>query len=288
MQPEIRGFIKDLKYEVQISKFRKYIVTIALLGSAAHNEFIKGESDIDFIVVVKKAEQKKVVAEFIAKTLKKLDKKYSLKLEETCTDRKKYGNEILNILIKIESYFFFGVPFYVMSLEDYDFLNNKIKNPRIWFLATFLGSLNTFLINIKDTGKTIYGENLLRKIHINLTFYDRVKIFIEQGYVLLACFLFFPFDRKLALKHAVKASLYQEEFDLLFLHKHLRGYIKDAKVFNSVFSENKFFIDHIKKALYYRKKYNKISITYFECAKFIGATVKFIFQTMRNARSVGK
>ncbi|MEK6888349.1 MAG: nucleotidyltransferase domain-containing protein [Candidatus Aenigmatarchaeota archaeon] len=281
MQTEIRNFSRDLKKEVNASKYKKEIVTIVLLGSAARGEFIKGESDIDFIVVVKSSKSKRTVTKFISRVLNKLNKRYDLRLEETCTDREKYKNEILTMITKLEALTFFGVPFYVISMEDYDFFRNKISSPRIWFLGTFLGSLNEFLISVKDTGKVIYGKNLLKLINVKLDFSDRIKVIMEQGLILFASVLIFPFNTKLSLKHAVKASLYQEEFDLLFLQKHLKGYVKDTKTFNAVFSDNKFFVNHLKKTIYYRKNYGRIRVSRAECAKFIGSTMRFIFGTMK-------
>ena len=281
MQQIIEKFTTGLKKTVQNSRYRNQIVSIVLIGSAARGEFIKGESDIDFIVVVRKNSQKKAVTKFVSGVLNKLDKKLDMRLKETCTDRNDYHNEILKMIMRIESSVFFGVPFYTISLEDYDFFRNRIQNPKVWFVATFLGSLNQFLLNVKDTGKTIYGRNLMKLVSVRLTHWDKAKIFGEQMLVMLAGVLVFPFNSKLALKHFIKSSLYQEEFDLLFLHRHLKGYVRDRKVFCGAFSSDRKFVRHLKKSIDYRLNYKTINPGRSETLKYMTETFFFIIGTMR-------
>ena len=284
MQQIIEKFTTGLKKTVQNSRYRNQIVSIVLIGSAARGEFIKGESDIDFIVVVRKNSQKKAVTKFVSGVLNKLDKKLDMRLKETCTDRNDYHNEILKMIMRIESSVFFGVPFYTISLEDYDFFRNRIQNPKVWFVATFLGSLNQFLLNVKDTGKTIYGRNLMKLVSVRLTHWDKAKIFGEQMLVMLAGVLVFPFSSKLALKHFIKSSLYQEEFDLLFLHRHLKGYVRDRKTFCGAFSSDRKFVRHLKKSIDYRLNYKTINPGRSETLKYMTETFFFIIGTMRKVR----
>src|SRR3989344_6495779 len=281
MQPIIEKFASDIRREIRKSRFRSQVVSIVLLGSAARGEFIKGESDIDFIVVVRRNSQKKAVTKFVSQVLNRLDKKLDMHLKETCSDRNDYHNEILNIIMRLESSVFFGVPFYTISLEDYDFFRNRIQNPKIWFVATFLGSLNQFLLNVKDTGKTIYGRDLLKLVSVRLTHWDKAKIFGEQMLVMLAGGLVFPFSSKLGLKHFIKSSLYQEEFDLLFLHRHLKGYVRDRKVFCGAFSSDRKFVRHLKKSIDYRLNYKTINPGRSETLKYMTETFFFIIGTMR-------
>ncbi|HLC67628.1 MAG TPA: nucleotidyltransferase domain-containing protein, partial [archaeon] len=98
MQPIINKFASDLRREIKKSRFRNQVVSIVLLGSAARGEFIKGESDIDFIVIVKKNSQKKEVTKFVSGVLNKLDKRLDTHLKETCSDRNDYHNDILNMI----------------------------------------------------------------------------------------------------------------------------------------------------------------------------------------------
>ncbi len=281
MQGRINRFVRDFRSAVGRSRYRKNIVSAVLLGSAARGEFIKGESDVDIIIVVRRKDDKKPVTDFMGKLIYRLNKKHQLMLEETCTDRKKYSNEILNIILKIEASAFFGVPFYVISYDEYDFLKNRINSPRIWFLATFLGSLNSLLLSIKDTGKIIYGKNLLKLIDVRLTFADRVKINMQEVAVIGASLLVLLFSPKLAVKHAVKASLYQEEFDLILLHRHMHGYVKDRKKFESLFTGNRFAIAHLRKALHYRKNYDKLHVSRHGAAIFVMSTIKFLAENDR-------
>ncbi|MBI3190315.1 nucleotidyltransferase domain-containing protein [archaeon] len=286
MQFIIKNFIRDFKHMVEKSKFNKSVISIVLLGSAARGEFIKGESDIDFIVIVKSSSDKMPVTKFVSKCLEKLNKRHNLKLEETCLDRKKYDNKILNMIIKIEAATFFGTQFYVISLNDYDFFKNKISDPRLWLIATFLLPINQFLLNVKDTGITVYGKNLIKLIDARMAFSDKIKIIVDQYLILIGSSLMLPFNPKLALKNALKASLNREEFDLMFLHKHLSGYKKDRKAFESVVSDDAEAIKHIRKALNYRKNYNRITVSHDEATKFISDTYSFVFNSLRKMGSL--
>jgi hypothetical protein len=286
MQAIIRNFTKDLRWTVEKSEFRKSILSIVLLGSAAKGEFIKGESDIDFIVIVRNNSDKRPVTKFMNCTLTKLNEKHHLGLEETCLNRKKYDNIILNMLIKIESATFFGTQFYVISTSDYDFVKNKISDPRLWFIATFLLPINQFLLNVKDTGITVYGKDFMKLLNVKLTFPDKIKIIAEQYLILIGSSLILPFNPKLALKNALKASLGQEEFNLMFLHKHPSGYMKDRKFFESVFSNDDRAINHIRKSLNYRKNYNNIDVSYDESTKFISDSYSFVFNSLKNMGSL--
>jgi hypothetical protein len=86
----------------------------------------------------------------------------------------------------------------------------------------------------------------------------------------------FPFDKKQALKYAFKCSLWQEEFDLLFAHKHLKGYTKDKKKFQKLFKGNRFMLSHLETAINYRRNFKNLKISNQECWNFIQSTRRFI------------
>ena len=281
MQKEIRRFVEDIKTNVKKSPHKSKIISIVLLGSAARGEWIKGESDVDIIIVVKQNKYKDEVTGFFGNLLNRLNKKHKLDLEETTTVGKKHNNALINGIMKAEAFVFFGVPFYVVSLDDYDFFRNKIKDPRVWFLATFLGSINTFLISVKNTAKVIYGKDILKQIHVKITFFDRFMVNLEQFYIILASLLILPFDQKMALKHAMKATIYQEELDLLFIGKHTRGYLKDQKLFDKIFIGSRFLKNHLRKTLYYRVNFKKIDLSKKEVSDYIWSTVTFLKENNR-------
>lgn len=273
MQKELKPFISDFRLAVRQSPFSKDIISIILLGSAVKGEWIRGESDIDFIVVTKSRECKDNVSAFIEKTIKKLNKKYSMQLEKTTTIYKR-TNPFLGFIFNIERAVFFGVPFYVISKEEFDLAHKKIRNAKVLLLAS-LFSLDVFLESLKETAKIIYGQNLLKEIKTNVTAFDRIKILNQQFFVMLASILILPFDAKLALKHAVKCSLYEEEFDLILLHKKTHGYFKDEKAYEKII-KSRFSLNHFEKSLYYRKQWHKITIKNYECFKFILNTIRFV------------
>ena len=219
MQKPIQRFLKDLKTQIRKTAYNKRIVSVVLLGSAAQGEWIRGESDIDMIIVVKTNDDKKPISEFFQLLMKKLNKKHRLKLEDTTAIYKKYKNPVIAAFMKIEESTLIGRPYYIISLDDYDFIKNKIKDPRVWFLATFVGPLNIFLLSLKRTGKTIYGKNLLKYIDVKVSSFERFKLGVSQAYFILASLIMLPFNSKLALKHSIKATLHQEEDGLLLLGK---------------------------------------------------------------------
>lgn len=138
-------------------QFPNQIVSIILFGSATTNEWVYGKSDIDCIVLIKERKMRRQVENYLHDTLLDLDKKYNLKLVETCTTYKKTNNHAMNLILKTESMMMFGKPFYVISEDQLDLKNAKIRNDlKIQIGISVLASLSMFLYRIKCTGKIIW------------------------------------------------------------------------------------------------------------------------------------
>lgn len=237
--------------------------------------WVRGESDVDFIVVVKNKQSKKQVEKFFGRLLEKLDKKHNLQLEKATTNRKSRG-AVVNFVFRLESSAFLGVPFYVVSQDEFELSRNRVNSTKMKFLATFVGSLNTFLVSLRRTALTIYGKNLLQDIKTYMSFSDKVRLFVQQMWIMAMAFLLLDFDKKLALKHAVKASLYEEEFFLLMRHLKIHGYKKDTDLFKEHMDKKD--ASHLSKALSYRKSYNQINPAKDDVRKFLHDTMSFIFR----------
>ncbi|MBI2579234.1 MAG: nucleotidyltransferase domain-containing protein [Candidatus Aenigmarchaeota archaeon] len=276
MQSAIQHFLFDLKKEIKKSAVRKDIVSVILIGSAARGDWVRGKSDVDFLVVAKSGKEKRKVSSFFRKALDKLNKKHDLRLEDSCTDEKKFHNAILNAVLKLESGFLFGVPFYVISQEDFDLVKKKISDRKIWFMMTFVASLSSFLKNIKETGKVVYGADLVREIkESRLSFFDHVKIFLVPYYILALGFLSLH-DGKTAMNHAIKACLLEADDELLLLERHLGSYDKDEHAYERIFSRLPYNIEHLKKCVEYRKNFAGINPKFFGTLSFLFHSFFFI------------
>jgi len=276
MQRVIAHFLYDLKNEIRKSPLHDEIVSVVLIGSAAGGDWVRGKSDVDFIIVARSRKSKKDVEKFFRKTLQRLNRKYGLRLEEACTDEKKFHSSILNAVFRLESGFLFGVPYYVIAKEDFDLAKRKVSDRKVWFMMTFIGSLSSFLKSIKQTGKVVYGDDIVREIKsAKLGFFDHVKIFLEPYYILLLGFFSLQ-DSKTALNHAIKACLLESDVDLQLLHKHLRSYEKDEKLYEKIFSHLSFNIGHIRKCIYYRSNFEKINPSFSETLGFLFSSLWFI------------
>lgn len=66
---EILGLFLNGMVSELVHKYGDEIVTFALFGSATTKEWIKGKSDINFMVVVKHQEIKRRIIEYIDKTI---------------------------------------------------------------------------------------------------------------------------------------------------------------------------------------------------------------------------
>ncbi|MBI4018127.1 MAG: nucleotidyltransferase domain-containing protein [Candidatus Aenigmarchaeota archaeon] len=276
MQAVIQHFLFDLKREIVRSKVRKDIVSVVLIGSAARGDWVRGKSDVDFLVVARSGKAKGKVGYFFRKTLQKLNRKHQLRLEESCTDRKKFHNAILNEVLRLESGFLFGVPYYVISQEDFDLAKRKVSDRRVWLMMTFVGSLSSFLRSIKQTGRTVYGEDLVKEIRsARLGFSDRVKIFLVPYYILGLGFLSLH-DGKSAINHAIKACLLECDDDLMLLEKRLGSYERDEKLYEKLFSRLPSNTAHIRKCIRYRKDFSRINPSLSETLSFLFRSLFFV------------
>ena len=280
MQRALQGFIRDFRNGTKKSRYRDYIVSVILFGSAARESFVLGQSDVDIIVVAKDEKHTAKIQRFMRDLIKRLNKKHKLLLETTCSDERKFKNSALNAVLGLESFFLYGVPVYVLSQDKFDIVKRRVCDAKLWFLLTFVGSLSEFLKSIKQTGKVVYGKNLIKGITaVKFGVFDQIKMMLQPYYLLVLGLAVLPFDPKLALKHAIKASFLESEFDLMLLHKHLKSYRKDEMAYERSFNHYKFNVNHMKKTFTLRERFNTLKITRPECISYMIRSCAFVATT---------
>ena len=170
------GEFLDEMVALVIKEFPNEIVSFILFGSATTGEWIRGKSDIDCIVLIKNRTKTKTVEKFLNELLVKLDTKYKLNLTETCTIYKKTQNPALNLILKTESAMMFGRPFYVLSEDQFDLKNAKIRHDlKIQIGLSVIASLNMFLQRIKSTGVILYGKDIRKDIPESIPRIEKIK-----------------------------------------------------------------------------------------------------------------
>jgi predicted nucleotidyltransferase len=208
---EIQDFL-DAFIELALKKYNDQILSIILFGSAVTNEWIKGKSDVDIIVVIKDATNKNVIENVLNKIVLDLDSRYKLGLRGSCSTYRTSKNPIMSLFNKIEDFLAFGRPVNVLSRDLIDFREKKIKDLRIKIITTIFTSLTIYLLKLKQSGMTIFGEDLIQELELPIvTRMEKMRTAIAPIWLLIASFITVIFDHVLSLKHAVKATKWASE-----------------------------------------------------------------------------
>lgn len=208
---EIQDFL-DAFIELALKKYNDQILSIILFGSAVTNEWIKGKSDVDIIVVIKDATNKNVIENVLNKIVLDLDSQYKLGLRGSCSTYRTSKNPIMSLFNKIEDFLAFGRPVNVLSRDLIDFREKKIKDLRIKIITTIFTSLTIYLLKLKQSGMTIFGEDLIQELELPIvTRMEKMRTAIASIWLLIASFITVIFDPVLSLQHAVKATKWASE-----------------------------------------------------------------------------
>lgn len=271
-----------------LNKFGKKIESIVVFGSAATGEWIRGKSDIDFIIVTESNADNKEVENFANQALLIVDAKYNLKLRQTCSSFKREHNIARDAVHTIESFMTFGKPFFVLSRDQIDLEKGIIRNARIRFVTSIFDSIAIFAAKIIDTGSVIYGENLLSQLHVNRSPAEKVKAMLAPFWLVLMSFAIFPIDDKLALSHSVKATLWACEDTLFFIDEKLASTETEVKKLKIILSDfGDIDLKHLESALHTRRllaaetKIEKSAII-----RFLVKTPLFIITLYRKIKSL--
>ena len=276
----------DEMVTIAVKEFSDEIVSFILFGSATTGEWISGKSDIDCIVLVKNRNMTKTIENFLNELLLKLDSKYKLNLSETCTTYKKTQNPALNLILKTESAMMFGRPFYVLSEDQFDLKNVKIRHDlKIQIGLSVIASLNMFLQRIKSTGVILYGKDIRKNIPESIPKIEKVKASFNALLLLMMSFVILPFDPKIAFSHAVKANLWACDDVLFAFERPLSTTLQEVQEIKKIFKNSDLELEHLDEALKYKRKIDIKDLTRSFVLKYTLKSTGFVFglyfQTLR-------
>ena len=243
----------------------------------------KRQIRLDCIILIKDKGCTKNVEQSSYETLLKLDKKYSLKLSDTCTSYKNTQNHILNMILRVEEFSMFGRPFYVLSEDQIDIPNARITamdDLKIYIGTHVITSVNLFFHRIKSTGKVLYGKDITKKFPTKIPNIEKLKASFNAILLLIMSVVIFPIDFRFAFQHAVKANFWACDNALFALEKPLSSTkleIKEIKetFLNSRNAENILDVDHLHASMQYKK--SKVSsISKLFVFKYILKTARFV------------
>jgi hypothetical protein len=271
-----------------IRKYGSHIVSIVLFGSSTTGDWIRGKSDVDFIVVTDGKANKSEIENFVNQTLIMIDGKYNLMLKQTCSTFRKSRNIAINAISTIESFMTFGKPFFILSKDQIETKKGKIKDLRIMFVTSIFDSISIFAAKIKETGVTIYGDNLIKELNAPRSGVEKTKAFLAPFWLVMMSFAIFPVNTKLAFGHSIKATLWACEDSLFYLDQTLSSTTNELNLLRKIFGDSKKFdIKHLELAIR-SKPYLKAEkiIEKENVLQFLFYTPIFILTLFRATRSL--
>ena len=263
--------------------YKNQITSIVLFGSATTSEWVKGKSDIDCIVLIKDKNHTKEIEQLLYDTLLELDKKYDLKLSDTCTSYKKTQNHALNMILRAEKFSMFGRPFYVLSEDQIDIANARItatNDLKIYVGTHVLASINLFFHRIKSTGKVLCGKDITKEFPTKIPNLEKFKASLNAWLLLMMSVVIFPIDSKFAFQHAVKANFWACDNSLFALERPLSNTeteIKEIeKIFSDSSSEHILDVNHLHQSMQYKKRKETNNLSKRFVFKYILKTARFV------------
>jgi len=259
-------------------KYQEEIISFILFGSATTGEWIRGKSDIDCIVIIKNKQISTEIEKYLNSLLLDLDKKYDLKLSETCTTYKKTNNFALDLIFKTENKMMFGKPFYVVSQDQLDLKEFKIRHDfKVEIGTRTIASLGLFLQRIKNTGIILYGKDIRKEIPQTVPHLEKVKSFFNALLLLMMSFVIFPFSFKHSFSHAVKANFWACDDVLFVLGKPLSNTKKEVNDVCSIFGKSEIDADHLYRSLNYKKNKDTMKLDRVFVLRYIFRSTKFVY-----------
>jgi len=273
----LRLFLHDMVSEV-VNKYGDEIVSIALFGSATTKEWVRGKSDIDFIVVVKHRNLKKDIENYLNRIILELDKKHDLQLVRTCSTYTRGPNPIVNILYKVESTLLFGQPFFILSEDQIDFEKGIIADSRIRFVTSIFDSLSIFIAKMRQTGVVIYGKDLIRELRFSPSTFDKIRTAFAPLWIIVMSLFSFPIDELFSLNHSIKATIWACEDVLFALNIPLSSTTEELSRLERFFNRyKKVDLSHAKKTVVLKRKLvSKGDVSKGFVAKYILQTILFV------------
>jgi predicted nucleotidyltransferase len=276
IEGSLREFLEEMISKI-IREHGTEIVSIALFGSAATKEWVRGKSDIDFIMVIAHEKKRQAVENSMNRILLELDSKYDLQLARTCSTFVRHKNPLVNMLLKLENVLMFGKPFFVFSLNQIEFEDGTIEDARIRVVTTIFDPLSIFLAKMKQTGTTIYGENFIDEIKFSTSSIDKIRIAIAPLWLVAMSLLSFPLDETFSLKHSIKATVWACEDMLFALGIPLSSCANEASIIADIFKDTGLDLSHLEKTIALKRaKFLEHEHSKGLIAKHILSTILFI------------
>jgi predicted nucleotidyltransferase len=285
--PRLEQFLNDL-VKLMILEYRDEIVSILLFGSAATKDWKKGKSDIDLVIVIKHQNLRKKVEDTTNNIIIKLDRKHNLELTQTCSSYVKHRNPFVNLLYRVEDALTFGKPFFVFSIDQIFFEKSTIADKRISFISAVFDPLTIFLAKMKQTGITIYGQNLINDINYKASPIKKIRISIAPLWIFVMSLISFPLDEKFSLRHSIKATLWACEDSLFALNCPLSNVANEVNRIKDIFGKS-INCEHLETTLSLKQRtYKKTIMPKGFTALYLVKTIRFIlnlyYQTIKVAK----
>ena len=275
---QLKLFLDELTSKL-IEEYPDEIISFVLFGSATTGEWIRGKSDIDCIIIIKNKKFTEQIEKYLTWLLFDLDTKYNLKLSDTCTSYKKTDNTMLNLILKLENKMMFGQPFYVVSEDQLNLKEFKIKkNFKAKIGTRTIASLGLFLYRIKNTGIIMYGKDIREDIPNSIPVIEKIKAFFNAMLLLMMSFIIFPYDAKSAFTHAVKANFWACDDVLFALDEPLSTTKQEVMRIHSIFCHSKINSNHLLLSLEYKKTNDLLNVNKMFILSYMFKSLKFIYQ----------
>ncbi|NIP61995.1 MAG: nucleotidyltransferase domain-containing protein [Nitrosopumilaceae archaeon] len=273
----LKQFMEEM-VSLLVEKYPGKIVSFVLFGSATTGEWIRGKSDIDCIVLTSDKRLNKDIEDYLNRLVIELDKKYDLKLAETCTPYKKTNNFALDLIFKTESTMMFGRPFYVVSEDQLDTKGFKVrKDLKIEIGTRTVASIALFLKRIKNTGEILYGRDIRKEIPDSVPAIEKVKASFNAMLLLMMAYVILPFSVSSAFSHAIKANFWACDDVLFALEKPLSTTKKEIDTICTIFDRSEIESDHLYKSLEYKRTKDSLNLQMGFVAGYILKSTRFVY-----------
>lgn len=208
--------------------YREKIDFILLFGSAARGEWKRRVSDVDMIIQLKDASIKEEFYKKAEEIFWKLDEKHGTKFNEVCSIKEPKKIDLVEFIRFAEKQVRLYVPFEVIGPGEIDWKKCEFNNPLYKVGAFLVFPKSMFFLKLKAEGKILYGRNILKELKPHLDWFDVSKILLNPYHLSLLSVLTVPFSPDFAIKHAIKAILYEIESILIFLERPIVTGVKNV------------------------------------------------------------
>jgi len=214
-QKIVESFLRDFVRKLA-KRYRDEIDFIILYGSAARGEFIKGVSDVDLTIQLKREKSVPAVKKHAEKIFWELDKKHKTQFKKVCSVKK--PKKIMGkIISQFEKHTGIYVPIFVFGPDDIDWKNGRYLKKGYKLGAKIFAPSASVFYALKREGKILYGRDIRPYIKPKITLWERFKTIMVPFWLSWGAAAIVNFSHKKAVKNASKAILYEIDAALFYL-----------------------------------------------------------------------